>query len=47
MKQLKARIKTWIIQLESGEIKSKQLKILSYIKNNLKKINYEIHNTSR
>jgi len=34
MKQLKARIKTWIIQLESGEIKSKQLKILSYIKNN-------------
>jgi hypothetical protein len=34
MKQLKARIKTWIIQLESGEIKSKQLKILNYIKNN-------------
>ena len=31
---MKAKVKTWLYQLDSGNIKSKTLKILHYIKNN-------------
>ena len=34
MEELKAKMKTYIHQLESGEIKSKQIKLLAYIKEN-------------
>jgi DNA-binding transcriptional ArsR family regulator len=34
MEKLRANAKTWIAQLESGEIKSKKMKVLNYIRKN-------------
>jgi len=34
MENLRANAKTWIAQLESGEIKSKKMKVLDYIRKN-------------